>query len=99
MGKRHQFIIDGDKWFLLSLNETTHVNERARFFVVVFFRPSIGPSFITHMDQPNNDQSIVTDQFHQQQTAEHDLLSAIVEGTQAASQLDCGINQIDSNIQ
>lgn len=66
---------------------------------IVLDRPSIGPSFVTHMDQQNNDQPIVTDQFHQQQNAANDLLNAIVEGTQANNQLDCGINAMDSNIQ
>lgn len=70
--------------------------------------PSIGPSsFDTHMDQQNNDQSIVTDQqqYEQQQQqqndveAANDLLSAIVDGTQANNQLDCGINAMDSNIE
>lgn len=71
--------------------------------------PSIGPSpFDTHMDQPNDDQSIVTtdQQYEQQQQqqqndvdAANDLLSAIVDGAQASDQLDCGINAMDSNIQ
>lgn len=72
--------------------------------------PSIGPSsFDTHMDQQNDDQSIVTDkQYEQQQQqqqqndvqAANDLLNAIVDGTQASNQLDCGINAMDnSNIE
>lgn len=68
-------------------------------FLFVVCRPCIGPSFVTHMDQQNNDQSIVTDQFRQHQNAATDLLDAIVEGTQANNQLDCGINAMDSNIQ
>ncbi|XP_031633683.1 KAT8 regulatory NSL complex subunit 1 [Contarinia nasturtii] len=49
------------------------------------------------MDQQSNDKSIVTDHFQQQQTtADNDLLNAIVQGTEANNQLDCGI---DSNIQ
>lgn len=54
------------------------------------------------MDQQNNDQSIVTDQQyqqHQQNDAEaaNDLLNAMVDGTQASNQLDCGINAMDSS--
>lgn len=62
-------------------------------------RPSIGPSFVTHMDQQNNDQSIVNDHFQQHQHADNDLLNAIVQSTRENNQLDCGINPIDSNIQ
>lgn len=79
-----------------------------------FCRPSIGPSFDTHMDQQNIDQSIVTDQQYEQQQQEqeqqqqqqqndveaaNDLLNAIVDGTEANNQLDCGINAMDSNIE
>lgn len=63
------------------------------------YRPSIGPSYVTHMDQQSNDQSIVTDQFQHQQNADNDFLNGIVQGTQANTQLDCSINPIDSNIQ
>lgn len=65
-----------------------------------YFRPSIGPSFVAHMDQQNNDQSTVTDQFQQQQNADTaDLLNAIVGGAQQSNQLDCTINAMDSNIE
>lgn len=66
----------------------------------IFCRPSIGPSYVTHMDQQSNDQSIVTDHFQQQQNADNDLLNAIVQETQGNNnQLDCGINPIDNNMQ
>lgn len=48
------------------------------------------------MDQQINDQSIVSNQYHEQQNSDTDLLNAIVGGTQANNQLDC---TIDSNIQ
>lgn len=79
------------------------------YFLSFRFRPSIGPSFDTHMDQQNNDQSIVTNQEYQQSQdqqqqqndaeAANDLLSAIVDGTQTNSQLDCAITAMESNIE
>lgn len=80
----------------MSWFKKKHKHKTSRF---VSCRPSIGPSFATHMDQQNNDQSIVTNQFQQHQHADNDLLNAIVQGTQENNQLDCGINPIDSNIQ